>query len=267
MDPLGRSRRRRAGHGHRPVRRNPLRSHLLGGLLHGTSITLVAKPSPGSYLAGWRAATVPRVDVPRDGRSRRNRGSDLLDFPDDRHRKSPERNGGKAVTVTPSAPGTLSVRGKGLKRDTAKAASAEEPVALELDLSTAGRRAPGNRSRGGVGRQGKDHVHGEIWRPAGQQDDLGSLRAREVGQMRSRGKQPSAWREFSVSQLASLAQGDVVQQGNARISFEGELRPTTLPRDGTVPVKVSVGATISGVEGKPAPSCSGSKSRSTATDI
>jgi hypothetical protein len=53
--------------------------------------------------------------------------------------------------------------------------------------------------------------------------------------------------------LASLAQGDVVQQGNARISFKGELRPHTLPRDGTVPVQVSVGATISGVEGKPAP--------------
>lgn len=53
--------------------------------------------------------------------------------------------------------------------------------------------------------------------------------------------------------LASLAYGDVIQHGNARVSFKGELRPLTLPRDGTVPVKVSVGATISGVGGKPAP--------------
>lgn len=53
--------------------------------------------------------------------------------------------------------------------------------------------------------------------------------------------------------LASLAYGDVIQHGNARVAFKGELRPRTLPRNGTVPVKVSVGATISGVEGKPAP--------------
>jgi hypothetical protein len=53
--------------------------------------------------------------------------------------------------------------------------------------------------------------------------------------------------------LASLAYGDVIQHGNARVSFKGELRPHTLPREGTVPVTVSVGATISGVEGKPAP--------------
>jgi hypothetical protein len=53
--------------------------------------------------------------------------------------------------------------------------------------------------------------------------------------------------------LASLAYGDVVQHGNARISFKGELRPHTLPRDGAAPVNVSVGATISAVAGKPAP--------------
>jgi hypothetical protein len=35
----------------------------------------------------------------------------------------------------------VSVKGKGLKSDTARAGAAEEPVTLELDLSTAGRRA------------------------------------------------------------------------------------------------------------------------------
>ena len=67
--------------------------------------------------------------------------------------------------------------------------------------------------------------------------------------------------------LASLAYGDVIQHGNARVSFKGELRPLTLPRDGTVPVKVSVGATISGVEESRLHSCGESRSRSTATDI
>ena len=52
------------------------------------------------------------------------------------------------MTVTPSAPGTVSVRGKGLKKDTARAAAAEEPVLLELDLSAAGRRALSKSKQG-----------------------------------------------------------------------------------------------------------------------
>ena len=50
------------------------------------------------------------------------------------------------MTVTPSAPGTLSVRGKGLKGDTERAGAPEEPVTLQLDLSTAGRHALRSRN-------------------------------------------------------------------------------------------------------------------------
>jgi len=53
--------------------------------------------------------------------------------------------------------------------------------------------------------------------------------------------------------VATFAQADVIQRGNARVKFDGELLPQTLPRNGTAPVQVSVGAKISGVAGKPAP--------------
>jgi hypothetical protein len=53
--------------------------------------------------------------------------------------------------------------------------------------------------------------------------------------------------------IATLAHADVIQRGNARVKFDGELLPRTLPRSGTAPVKVAVGAKISGVAGKPAP--------------
>jgi hypothetical protein len=53
--------------------------------------------------------------------------------------------------------------------------------------------------------------------------------------------------------VATLAQADVIQRGNARVKFDGELLPRTLPRKGSAPVQVSVGAKITGVAGKPAP--------------
>jgi hypothetical protein len=51
----------------------------------------------------------------------------------------------------------------------------------------------------------------------------------------------------------TLAQADVIQRGNARVKFDGELLPLTLPRHGSAPVSVSVGTKIEGVAGKPAP--------------
>jgi hypothetical protein len=53
--------------------------------------------------------------------------------------------------------------------------------------------------------------------------------------------------------LATFAQADVIQRGNSRVKFDGELLPHTLPRHGAAPVHVSVGAKIFGVAGKPPP--------------
>jgi Divergent InlB B-repeat domain len=113
-----------------------------GVYLHGTSITLVAKPSPGSFFAGWHGCDRPEgatchAIVDRD----ETVGAIFSISPKIVIGKVHNDKGGKAVTVTPSAPGTLSVRGKGLKKDKGRAAGAEEPVTLELDLSAAGRRA------------------------------------------------------------------------------------------------------------------------------
>lgn len=44
--------------------------------------------------------------------------------------------------------------------------------------------------------------------------------------------------------FASVARGEVVQQGGVRISYEATLRPTTLPRDGTAPATVSFAARL-----------------------
>jgi hypothetical protein len=53
---------------------------------------------------------------------------------------------------------------------------------------------------------------------------------------------------LAVLGLASLAGAEIVQQGNVRVKFEGELTPKTLPRTGQVPVHVSVGAQISALK-------------------
>ena len=44
--------------------------------------------------------------------------------------------------------------------------------------------------------------------------------------------------------LASMAAAEVVQKGNIRVKFEGELTPKALPRTGDAPVHVAVGASI-----------------------
>ncbi|HET8567044.1 MAG TPA: hypothetical protein VFL77_11285 [Solirubrobacterales bacterium] len=51
----------------------------------------------------------------------------------------------------------------------------------------------------------------------------------------------------------ALAQADVIQEGNARVSFNGKLSPNKLPRSGTAPVRVKVSAQIHPVPGKKPP--------------
>jgi hypothetical protein len=53
--------------------------------------------------------------------------------------------------------------------------------------------------------------------------------------------------------LASLAHAEVKQQGNLRVAFDGKLTPHTLPRSGSAPVKVSVGAKIVATSGATPP--------------
>jgi hypothetical protein len=113
-----------------------------GVYLHGTQIALVAKASPGSFFAGWHGCDRPdgatchaTVDHEETVGAIFSISAKIVIG------KVHGGKGGKTVIVTPSAPGALSVKGKGLKKDTARATGAEEPVTLELDLSAAGRRA------------------------------------------------------------------------------------------------------------------------------
>jgi DNA-binding beta-propeller fold protein YncE len=48
-------------------------------------------------------------------------------------------------------------------------------------------------------------------------------------------------------------QSEIKQKGNLRVSFEGKLTPHALPRHGTAPVKVAVGARIAATDGKTPP--------------
>lgn len=48
--------------------------------------------------------------------------------------------------------------------------------------------------------------------------------------------------------FASLADAEVVQNGNVRVVFEGKLTPRTLPRNGAAPVHVLVAAKISALK-------------------
>lgn len=57
---------------------------------------------------------------------------------------------------------------------------------------------------------------------------------------------PTALALFAA--LAAVAGGEVVQKGDVRVSFEGQLTPKTLPRSGEAPVHVSVGAKISALK-------------------
>jgi hypothetical protein len=53
---------------------------------------------------------------------------------------------------------------------------------------------------------------------------------------------------LAVFGIASIAGAEVVQQGDVRVKFEGELTPRALPRTGQVPVHVSVGAEITALK-------------------
>jgi hypothetical protein len=53
--------------------------------------------------------------------------------------------------------------------------------------------------------------------------------------------------------LSSLAHAEVVQRGHLRVDFDGDLAPKSLPRQGSRPVTVSVGARISSTDGAPPP--------------
>ena len=53
--------------------------------------------------------------------------------------------------------------------------------------------------------------------------------------------------------LAALAQAETKQSGDLRVTFEGQLSPHALPRSGTAPVKVAVGAKISTANGDDPP--------------
>jgi hypothetical protein len=49
--------------------------------------------------------------------------------------------------------------------------------------------------------------------------------------------------------LATLAQAEVVERGQLRVSFDGKLSPHALPRHGVAPVEVAVAATIGSASG------------------
>lgn len=52
-----------------------------------------------------------------------------------------------------------------------------------------------------------------------------------------------------VFALASLAQAEVIQRGNLRVSFDGKLTPKALPRSGSAPVRVAVATRIAAANG------------------
>ena len=53
--------------------------------------------------------------------------------------------------------------------------------------------------------------------------------------------------------LAAIARAEIVQRGDLRVKFEGKLTPTTLPRSGEAPVRVSVSAKVSTTNGESPP--------------
>jgi hypothetical protein len=53
--------------------------------------------------------------------------------------------------------------------------------------------------------------------------------------------------------LSSLAPAEVVQSGSVRVTFDGDLTPRTLPRQGSAPVKVAVEAKIGATNGSSPP--------------
>jgi hypothetical protein len=57
----------------------------------------------------------------------------------------------------------------------------------------------------------------------------------------------------SKAKLNPLAQAVVIQRAGIKVSFEGKLAPKNLPRHGSAPVRVAVGAKIAATEGKDPP--------------
>jgi hypothetical protein len=57
----------------------------------------------------------------------------------------------------------------------------------------------------------------------------------------------------ALAVLGSIAEAEVVQKGDVRVKFEGELTPTALPRTGSAPVRVSVGAKITALKASDPP--------------
>jgi hypothetical protein len=53
--------------------------------------------------------------------------------------------------------------------------------------------------------------------------------------------------------LGGLAEAEVVQKGDIRVKFEGELTPKALPRTGVAPVRVTVGAKITALKASDPP--------------
>jgi hypothetical protein len=53
--------------------------------------------------------------------------------------------------------------------------------------------------------------------------------------------------------LAALAQAEVTQEGNLRVSFEGGIAPHALPRQGKAPVRVTLTGNIRTTDGAPPP--------------
>jgi hypothetical protein len=53
---------------------------------------------------------------------------------------------------------------------------------------------------------------------------------------------------LAFASVAALAGAEVVQKGDVRVKFDGALTPRELPRSGSVPVRVSVGATVTALK-------------------
>jgi hypothetical protein len=58
---------------------------------------------------------------------------------------------------------------------------------------------------------------------------------------------------ISLLALVPLARGEIVQKGNLRVAFAGQISPKALPRRGSAPIAVTVGGRISTTDGAPPP--------------
>jgi len=56
---------------------------------------------------------------------------------------------------------------------------------------------------------------------------------------------------LAILASATFANGEVVQKDKMRVTISGEIDPTTLPREGTAPISVSIGGKISTADGSP----------------